>query len=881
MMSMRRGLPGVKDETVLRYVDRYDELRRMVDVARQSGTAIPDVRNPYYGARLLSGRLGAIQRQAEERYARTLRDMSQDGVTLEEMDEFLTAQHAEERNRQIASINPAMPDGGSGMMSADAQAILANHRATGRFGTLERHANEWRRMLREALDLRLANGLIRQDVYDNINATYQYYVPLRGAPDQIGDEDFADPLDPSTTGLSSIGRGMPRALGRRSRAQSVTAQVGSVFEDGLRRIERNRIGQSFLNLTIAVNDNRWAEVVRPTRRVLVRDRSSGAAPGAQVVRVQHDTNWASDPRNFGLYVNEPMAINGHDYQPGDLVVIRINNRRLYEGVNTASQQLRSFERGVRYVNNAFRYLTTGPGNPVFAPVNASRDIQTAFLTNAAERGFRDSVQLVRKWAPAFADVFMQAWSGRAPQGDYADFINAGGQQLYWRPNDLETKSTDFDALYERVQRRDPNDRGLARTLLGWYPAMFEAAETATRLATYQQRIATGSSREEAALAARDITVDFAKGGLAKPILNTWYMYLNAGLQGNVNLIRAVSRSVALAPGLFVMGFLNAAMNRAMGGEDEERGQPYWDNLEPYQKASSAHFFDPSGSGKRISVPLPYGYNVFYSMGVRSADAMFGRETFSDAMGGIVVDSLNAFNPMGGSGITQTTSIASYVLPTVIRPAAEIPANEKWDGSPIWLRQYDKFQSPDSQAPFDGTPAAYTAFAQKMNELTGGDEYESGLVDISPNTLQYLVGYYLSGAGRIVDRAYALMTQPEPVSANQVPGVRSFYGNESEASMGRAYYRMRDELAPAMRRTEAAADERLPDDARAAAGEGLSEFESTMAQWLGGYEEQLAEIRRAFKGASPEERRAMVKLRSQIYDEAIRRRNELTDAFGGR
>ena len=261
--------------------------------------------------------------------------------------------------------------------------------------------------------------------------------------------------------------------------------------------------------------------------------------------------------------------------------------------------------------------------------------------------------------------------------------------------------------------------------------------------------------------------------------------------------------------------------------------------------------------------------------------MFGRETFSDAMGGIVVDSLNAFNPMGGSGITQTTSIASYVLPTVIRPAAEIPANEKWDGSPIWLRQYDKFQSPDSQAPFDGTPAAYTAFAQKMNELTGGDEYESGLVDISPNTLQYLVGYYLSGAGRIVDRAYTLMTQPEPVSANQVPGVRSFYGNESEASMGRAYYRMRDELAPAMRRTEAAADERLPDDARAAAGEGLSEFESTMAQWLGGYEEQLAEIRRAFKGASPEERRAMVKLRSQIYDEAIRRRNELTDAFGGR
>jgi hypothetical protein len=879
MMSMRRGLTGVRDEGVLRYVDRYDELRRMVDEAADRGAPVPDVRNPYIGARLLNDRLADLQENAERRYARVLRDMAQDGVTLEEMDRFLMAQHARERNREVARINPAMPDGGSGMTNAEADAHIQAVRAAGRLAVMERHADSWRQFMREALVMRRDNGLITQDLYDTLTNTYQYYVPLRGAPARIGDEDFTD--SGSGTGLSTAGRGMPRALGRRSEAEGVTSQVGHVFEDTLRRVERNTIGQSFLHLVQSVNDPLWAEVVRPLRGI-VRPRRVGGrvVPGPGVVQYVHDPNWMSDPRNFGVFVNAPTTINGHDYAPGDLVVIRINNRRLQEGINKSAEALRSFERAIRYVNNGFRFLTTGPGNPTFAPVNAARDILTAVISNTAERGFRDSVGIVRNWAPSFYQVLMESWRGQ-PTGDYADFRRAGGDQRYWNPSDLEEKATQFDELYARAQRRDPNDRTLLRELFGWYPSLFTAAETATRLATFRQRIAAGDTEQAAALAARDITVDFAKGGTAKPILNTWYMYLNAGIQGNVNVLRTVSRAVSLAPTLFAMGFINAVMNRILGGDDEKRGQAHWDNLEPYQKSSAAHFFDPRGTGKAISIPLPYGYNTFFSAGVRVADSMFGRDSVSDAIGGVVIDALNAFNPMGGSGITQSQNVAAYFIPTIVRPAVEIPANEKWDGSPIWLRQYDKYQAPDSQAPFDGTPAAYTAFAQWMNQATGGDDYESGLIDMSPNTLQYLVGYYLSGAGRLVDRSYSLMTQPEPVSMSRVPGVRSFYANAAEASMGPEYYRMREEMAPAMRRTEAMMDETLPMAQRAAAGEGMTQFEATMAQWLEGYEEQLSQIRRAFKGATPDQRRAMVKLRAEIYDQAIRRRNLLTDQMQGR
>jgi len=383
--------------------------------------------------------------------------------------------------------------------------------------------------------------------------------------------------------------------------------------------------------------------VRPTRRAIV---------GGQV-RVIHDPTWMTDQRNFGLYVDRPMTIGGHDYAPGDLVVIRINNRRLADAMTQPTLELRSFERGLRYVNNAWRFATTGMGNPTFAPVNMVRDVSAGAINNIAAHGVRDTAQMMRRYPRSFINVFRDAWRDpNNPTGMYRRFVEAGGDQLYWRPNDLETKNTDFDALAERVARRDPNDTSLARTLFGWYPAFFTAAETATRLAQFEQRLATGSSAEQSALAARDITVDFAKGGKRKAGLNTYYMFLNASIQGSVNVARAMSRGRGLAPALVTFGAVSALMGRALGGEDDETEGDVWDNIPDYEKASNIILMDPSGSGKYIKIPLPYGYSTFYSAGVRMADAALGKSTAGDAVAGMIADSLNSFNPFGGSGIKQ-------------------------------------------------------------------------------------------------------------------------------------------------------------------------------------------------------------------------------------
>jgi hypothetical protein len=869
MMSMRRGLAGVRDEGVLRYIDKYDELRRYVDQARTTGAAIPAVSNPYIGARLLTGRLGAMQAAAERTYADLLRRMHVAGVRLEDMDEFLYAQHAEERNTYIASINPLFPDAGSGMATLDANNLIQRYRNNGQFAMMNGFADEWRNLLQEGLNQRQQSGLISAQTRNILQTRYKNYVPLRGAPAQLNDEDFLDFAAGAGGSLSTTGPGIPQAMGRRSAAEAVTSQIGFVHEDSFRAAAKNDIGRSFLQLVMTLGDRNVAEVVLPRRRVISGNQ----------VRVTHDPAWMNDERNFGVYTNTPMTINGHDYEPGDLVVIRINNRRLAEAMTQPTLELRSFERALRFVNNGWRFMTTGMGNPTFAPVNLVRDSMTASLANASANGIRDTAQMLSRWPSSFYNVFRDSWNGSEPTGDYARFVQAGADQLYWSPNDLDVKRTDFDALAARVQRRDPRDRGIARTLLGWYPAFFSASETAVRLANYRQRIATGSSPQEAALSARDLTVDFAKGGKAKPVLNTWYMFLNAGLQGNVNVLRALGRSVALAPSLLMLGFANAALARLMGGDDEETGQPNWDNIPEYEKTSNLFFFDPRGTGKHIKIPLPYGFNVLVSIGGRMADAMFGRTTAGDVLAGSLNDALNAFNPMGGSGIKSGgASLVAAAMPTMTRPAIELLANQDFSGRSIYPKSYEKYSAPDSTMSFDGTPAAWQELATFVNSATGGDEFTSGMVDVSPNTLQYLAGYYFSGTGRTLDRLYKTFLSNEDVSVSDVPFVRSFVGDAKQdgRAVSQAFYTEQERLAPIRRKIDAVLDESRPIEERRAIASEITATDYALARSMEESERVLKEIRNVLKQATPEQREAILEVRRKMLKATIKQKNELTD-----
>ena len=66
-------------------------------------------------------------------------------------------------------------------------------------------------------------------------------------------------------------------------------------------------------------------------------------------------------------------------------------------------------------------------------------------------------------------------------------------------------------------------------------------ENAIRVATFKA-LAPKIGFQKAAFAARNVTVDFAKGGEYKNAMNSAYLFYNASLQGSFALLNAATRS---------------------------------------------------------------------------------------------------------------------------------------------------------------------------------------------------------------------------------------------------------------------------------------------------------------------------------------------------
>src|SRR3546814_2074371 len=90
----------------------------------------------------MTGRIGAKLENLAENMVEPLFDtMHRDGVTIEELESYLYARHAPERNARIAEINPEFANGGgSGMSDIEAAAIMNRIEKAGKTEALQRAA---------------------------------------------------------------------------------------------------------------------------------------------------------------------------------------------------------------------------------------------------------------------------------------------------------------------------------------------------------------------------------------------------------------------------------------------------------------------------------------------------------------------------------------------------------------------------------------------------------------------------------------------------------------------------------------------------------------------------------------------------------------------
>jgi hypothetical protein len=159
-----------------------------------------------------------------------------------------------------------------------------------------------------------------------------------------------------------------------------------------------------------------------------------------------------------------------------------------------------------------------------------------------------------------------------------------------------------------------------------------------------------------------------------------------------------------------------------------------------------------------------------------------RDRVVDLMG-VMVD---AFNPLGGAGFMQT------LTPTPLDPFIAISENRDAFGRPISRESQATNPSPGYLRSRNNSNEFSKLFAEALNSMTGGTEFTKGVVSPTADDIDYVVGQYLGGVGREVQKIYQLgksQATGEDVEQFRVPILGKMYGETtSPAAIASNFYR---------------------------------------------------------------------------------------------
>jgi len=695
---------------------------------------------------------------------------------------YLYAAHARERNRYIKANKDKANNSGSGMSDAEASAIMqwfasldpANKAV---IADLEKGI---RLIVADTNQTRVDGGLLSPTVVD----PYNFYVPLRGLLDQddVTQEDD-NPGNRTTPGFGARGREDRRATGRYDYATDIVANVFAQNSNAIVRAERNKVGQSFLKLLRS--DPSLTEAYA---KVL---------PYAPKVKVSRG----------GKMVEVP---DQKAYDRPDILVVKEDGKETFvEFTDTTTAGAMNGKNGLsidtgrgvlRLMGQINRYLATinTSYNPEFVITNMIRDLTTAGvqinqfemegLTADALRGVPSALKGITR--------SIRSNDNTSPWAKvYREFVEAGGQNSTNQMNSIADYTDDIASMLGDISESGIRGKWSSvknsfvgkgfGSVLNFLEEYNTIVENGIRVSTYKALIDRGVSKERAAQAARNVTVNFAKRGDYGQLMNAYSLFYNASIQGSFALLNAATRSKKVQKillGVAASGFVMDAVNALISGEDED-GEKIYDKIPDHVLEHNLVLMDFLGLSDRgyIAIPLPYGINLPFNIG-RSL-TRFGRGGYDSAEAGqsILSTTLDVVNPLGG-----TESFLNFAAPTVLDPIVDMVENEDFANKPIYKEglPFDKTPAPDSQMYWSTTSPSAIWMANTLNSLTGGNEVRPGLADMSPDVIQFWFEFVTGGLGRFAMNSAEVpfTVVEEGITAENIrniPFVKKVIGSVSE------------------------------------------------------------------------------------------------------
>ncbi|HFI7464398.1 TPA: LPD38 domain-containing protein [Escherichia coli] len=758
--------------------DKFQVLKAVQENIRKTGGKIDDSNNAYMAEELFHGKAENDLNVMKERYVQPLAKLLADyKIAQADLDEYLYARHAPERNAHIAKINPKMPDGGSGMTNAEAAEIMQRVRNSGKQAQYDRLAGIVDDMLARRRELIREAGLEESGVVDAWQNAYRYYVPLKGQ-----DVDGVVSLPRTGKGFTIGGRESRQAMGRASRAQSPSTQAIQDLSESLIRNRKNEVGNAFLKLVQDNPDKDYWQVFTDDKPDTMR---------AIAERVDPETG---ETRREVVERPVPMAMMADRYfttkKDGKTYYIKLHDPRLMRAMKNMGPETSNAV--IRTLGKVNRFLATvnTSYNPEFLVSNFIRDVQTAVMNLKAEQGRSDgklkgldnlsALAVVKDSRSAMSAVYASlrgktlTGNGAQWQKVWKEFVEDGGKTGWFNMGDLEGQQKEMDRLVSLAKGGWKGQSiGAWNSFLNLVEDANGAVENALRLSAYKHARDAGLSRQQAASLAKNMTVNFNRRGEQGALMNSLYMFANASIQGTANLVRTlghlngdgplperlrwknlnVPQKIALAA--VGAGYLLGSLNRSVAGEDDD-GVNWYDKVPDHVKERNLVIMKSMFGGKAgeyWSIPLPYGYNVFFLLGHTAEGVAAGDLTASRAAGNVVGGVLGAFSPIGSeTSETLSGALLKNAAPTILRPFANLAMNENFMGAQIYQENMPfGTPKPDSQLGRRSTPEAYKAFASWLNAFSGGSQYRPGAVDITPESLKFWIDYISGGTGRFISK----------------------------------------------------------------------------------------------------------------------------------
>ncbi|SEL25652.1 LPD38 domain-containing protein [Nitrosovibrio tenuis] len=773
--------------------DKNIDLKRVTEAIKATGKQIADNINAYLQEELFHGRSATrVKEFIDTELDPLIKIMRINGVKLADFEEYLWARHAEERNKQIAKINPDpdMQDGGSGMDTQDARDYLASLDPDKKklYEALAKRVDAINARSRQVL---VDYGLESQKTIDTWESAYKHYVPLMR-------EDMDHAFGNGTgQGFSVKGNAAKRATGSKRPVVDILANIAQQREKNIIRGEKNRVATALVGLAKEnPNPDFWKVDVPPTIRDVNKSTGLVEERTDPTYKSRDDVIVARIPDSKGniqersvVFQDDPrakrMALSLKNLDQDDVGVV----------LNASSIVTRYFAS----INTQY--------NPIFGIVNLTRDVQGAALNLSSTPLAGKQKIVLSRTGPALLAIYQSMRGVRK-----GNAVNNKWSQL-WEEFQKEGGKTGFRDMYKNAQdRAEALEKGLnpdwwqttrigkvitaggllnapekvladkaVKPLFEWLSDYNDSMENAVRLAAYKTGLEQGLSKQQAASLAKNLTVNFNKRGAAGRQIGALYAFFNASVQGTARLAETMKGPAGkkIITGGILLGGMQAMLLAMSGMGDDE---------EPPEFVKSRSLILPIGDGKYLSVPMPLGFNVLPNIGrITTEFAMSGFKDPAKRTIQLMDSILDAFNPVGNAGMSLQT-----ISPTAIDPLAALAENKDWTGKPISREDFNSMNPTPGFTRAKDTASVFSKLlAEGINKISGGTKYQPGMFSPTPDQIDYLIAQATGGVGREYLKAEQMVTSAftgEDLPPHKTVLLGRFYGDtRGQSSQGNEFY----------------------------------------------------------------------------------------------